>query len=111
MSDQNLHRELLGPAREEWAGFFKLDRWLPPTLACTLPLTLVIIEMSFAWITWTGKQEEKLIDYSAGQAAETLTLQPVQERSLSDDNRINIEDVMSYGPLVFGFSLTCVQYI
>jgi len=47
-------------------------------IACTLPLTLVILGASFTWIWWTGKKEEKPLDYSAGrvlaQAADALKL-------------------------------------
>ena len=66
-------------------GFFSIDKdqievshqgWI--YLACTLPLTFVVVGVSLAWIIWTGKKEEKPIDYSAGQvlaqAADTLRL-------------------------------------
>jgi len=66
-------------------GFFKFDQehltlsrqaWI--YLACTLPLTFVVLITSFAWIWWTGRKEEKPIGYSAGealaQAADTLRL-------------------------------------
>ena len=47
-------------------------------LAVTLPLTFVVLAASFAWIWWTGRKEEKPIDYSAGewlaQAADMLRL-------------------------------------
>jgi hypothetical protein len=47
-------------------------------LACALPLTFVVVGASFAWIWWTGKREEKPIDYSTAQvlaqAADTLRL-------------------------------------
>ena len=47
-------------------------------LACTLPLTVVVLGVSLAWIIWTGKKEEKPADYSAAQvlaqAADTLRL-------------------------------------
>ena len=66
-------------------GFFSFDQgtiivsqqgWI--YAACTLPLTFVVLGVSFAWIIWTGRKEEKPIDYSAGrvlaQAADTLRL-------------------------------------
>ena len=66
-------------------GFFSFDQgrieispqgWI--YLVCTLPLTFVVLAVSLAWIIWTGKKEEKPIDYSAGQllahAADTLRL-------------------------------------
>ena len=66
-------------------GFFSYDQeqimlsrqgWI--YLACTLPLTVIVLGASFAWIIWTGKREEKPIDYSAGQvlaqAADTFRL-------------------------------------
>ena len=66
-------------------GFFSFDQgqievshqgWI--YLVCTLPLTFVVLAVSLAWIMWTGKKEEKPIDYSAGQllaqAADTLRL-------------------------------------
>jgi len=37
-------------------------------LACTLPLTFVVLAGSFAWMWWMGTKEEKPIDYAAGQA-------------------------------------------
>jgi len=47
-------------------------------IACTLPLTLVVLGASFTWIWWTGKKEGKPLDHSAGQvlaqAADTLRL-------------------------------------
>ena len=47
-------------------------------LACTFPLTFIVLGASFGWIWWTGKKQEKPIDYSAGQAlaqiADTLRL-------------------------------------
>jgi len=47
-------------------------------LAFTLPLTCVVLGVSFAWIIWSGKQVEKPNDYSTGrvlaQAADTLML-------------------------------------
>ena len=47
-------------------------------LACTLPLTFVVVGASFAWIWWTGKKEEKPVDYFAAQmlaqAADALRL-------------------------------------
>jgi hypothetical protein len=47
-------------------------------LGCAFPLTLVVLGASFTWIWWTGKKEEKPVDYSAGQvlaqAADTLRL-------------------------------------
>jgi hypothetical protein len=47
-------------------------------LACTLPLTCVVLGVSFGWIVWTGKKVEKPTDYSTGQvlaqAADTLRL-------------------------------------
>jgi hypothetical protein len=47
-------------------------------LGCAFPLTLVVLGVSFTWIWWTGKKEEKPVDYSAGQvlaqAADTLRL-------------------------------------
>jgi len=66
-------------------GFFKFDQGQVDLshqgriyLALTLPLTCVVLGVSFAWIIWTGKQEEKPSDYSAGrvlaQAADTLRL-------------------------------------
>ena len=66
-------------------GFFNFDHdqlslsrqgWI--YLACTGPLTLVVLGASFGWIWWTGKKEEKPVDYDAGQtlaqAADTLKL-------------------------------------
>ena len=56
-------------------GFFNFDQdqlalsrqgWI--YLVCTLPLTVVVLGASFAWIWWTGTKEEKPADYSAGQA-------------------------------------------
>jgi len=56
-------------------GFFdinqdqiKLSRqgWI--YLATTIPLTLVVLGVSFAWIMWTGRMEERPFDYSAGKA-------------------------------------------
>ena len=45
-------------------------------LAFTLPLTCVVLGVSFAWIIWTGKKVEKPTDYSTGrvlaQAADAL---------------------------------------
>ena len=55
-------------------GFFNIDYeqievsqqgWI--YVACTLPLTLVVVGASFAWIWWTGRKEEKPTDYFAGQ--------------------------------------------
>jgi hypothetical protein len=47
-------------------------------LACTLPLTFVVVGASFMWIWWTGKKEQNPSKYSAGQvlaqAADTLRL-------------------------------------
>lgn len=47
-------------------------------LAFTLPLTVIVLGASFAWIIWTGKREERPINYSAGQvlaqAADTFRL-------------------------------------
>jgi len=47
-------------------------------LAFTLPLTVVVLAGSLAWIAWTGKKVEKPTDYSAGQvlaqAADMLRL-------------------------------------
>ena len=37
-------------------------------LACTCPLTFVVLGASFGWIWWTGKKEEKPDNYSTGQA-------------------------------------------
>ena len=37
-------------------------------LACTAPLTFVVLGGSFGWIWWTGKKEEKPAAYSVGQA-------------------------------------------
>jgi len=66
-------------------GFFNIDQdqielsrqgWI--YLAITIPLTLVVLGVSFAWIMWTGRKEEKPLDYSAGQVlaqtADTLRL-------------------------------------
>ena len=66
-------------------GFFHFDQgqivvsqqvWIYP--ACTLPLTFVVLGVSYAWIIWTGRKVEKSADYSAGQAlaqvADTLRL-------------------------------------
>ena len=66
-------------------GFFSFDQgqivvsqqvWI--YAACTLPLTFVVLGVSYAWIIWTGKKEEKPVDYSAGrvlaQAADALRL-------------------------------------
>ncbi len=66
-------------------GFFNIDQdqievshqgWI--YLACTLPLTFVILAVSLAWIIWTGRKEEKPVDHSAAQvlaqAADTLRL-------------------------------------
>ena len=55
-------------------GFFSFDQgqivvsqqvWI--YAACTLPLTLVVLGVSYAWISWTGRKEEKPTDYSAGR--------------------------------------------
>jgi hypothetical protein len=47
-------------------------------LACTLPLTVIVLGVSFGWFIWTGKKVEKPDDYSAGQvlaqADDTLRL-------------------------------------
>ena len=66
-------------------GFFNIDYdrigvsqqgWI--YLACTLPLTCLVVGASFVWIWWTGRKEAKPIDYSASQvlaqAADTLRL-------------------------------------
>jgi len=48
-------------------------------LAFTLPLTCIVLGVSFAWIAWTGKKVEKPTDYSAQvltHAAEMLKLGP-----------------------------------
>ena len=37
-------------------------------LACTFPLTFLVVGGSFAWIWWTGKKEEKPANYSTGHA-------------------------------------------
>ena len=56
-------------------GFFNFDHdqlelsrqgWI--YLACTFPLTFFVLGASFGWIWWTGRKEEKPVDYSAGQA-------------------------------------------
>jgi hypothetical protein len=47
-------------------------------LVCTLPLTVIVLGVSFGWIIWTGKKVEKPDDYSVSQvlaqAADTLRL-------------------------------------
>ena len=66
-------------------GFFNIDHdhivisrqgWI--YLACTLPLTLIVVGASFTWIWWTGKKEKKPSGYFAGQvpaqSADTLSL-------------------------------------
>ena len=66
-------------------GFFNIDQdqiklsrqgWI--YLATTIPLTLVVLGVSFAWIMWAGRKEEKPFDYSAdqvlAQTADTLKL-------------------------------------
>ncbi len=66
-------------------GFFNIDYdhirvsrqgWI--YLACTLPLTFVVLGVSLAWIIWTGRKKEKPIDHSASQwlaqVADTLKL-------------------------------------
>jgi len=66
-------------------GFFKTDQNQVALsdqgriyLAFTLPLTCVVLGVSFAWIIWTGKKVEKPTDYSTGrvlaQAADALML-------------------------------------
>ena len=66
-------------------GFFKIDQSQVTLsdqgriyLAFTLPLTCVVLGVSFAWISWTGKKVEKPTDYPTGrvlaQAADTLML-------------------------------------
>jgi TRAP-type C4-dicarboxylate transport system permease large subunit len=37
-------------------------------LACTIPLTLIVLGLSFTWMWWTGKKEEKPHDYSTKEA-------------------------------------------
>ena len=55
-------------------GFFSFDQsqiivsqqgWI--YAACALPLTCVVLGVSFAWIIWTGRKEEKPMDNSAGR--------------------------------------------
>ena len=66
-------------------GFFSFDQgqivvsqqgWIYAVF--TLPLTFVVLGVSYAWIIWTGRKEEKPVDYSAGrvlaQAADALSL-------------------------------------
>ncbi len=70
-------------------GFFKIDYeqigvsrqgWI--YLAFTLPLTFLVLGMSFAWILWTGTKLEKPTDDSGRalvQAAEELRLRASPE--------------------------------
>jgi len=63
-------------------GFFKFDQdelavsrqgWV--YLTCTLPLTFVVLGVSFGWIWWTGRKEERPVAGQAlAQAADTLRL-------------------------------------
>ena len=66
-------------------GFFSFDQgqftvsqqgWI--YAACALPLTFVVLVVSFAWIIWTGRKEEKPAEYSTGRvlvpAADTSRL-------------------------------------
>ena len=63
----NIDYDQIGVSRQGWVY-----------LACTLPLTFVVVGASFIWIWWTGKKEAKPVDYSTGkmlaQAADTLRL-------------------------------------
>jgi len=61
-------------------GFFKIDQNQVALsdqgricLAFTLPLTCVVLGVSFAWIIWTGKKVEKPSDYSTGRVLEQAT--------------------------------------
>ncbi len=66
-------------------GFFNIDHdqigvsrqgWI--FLAGTLPLTFVVLGVSFVWTWWTGKKLGKPVDHSAGMVlalvADTLRL-------------------------------------
>jgi len=49
-------------------------------LACTIPLTLIVLALSFAWMWWTGMKEKMAHDYTAKEvlayAADSLRAGP-----------------------------------